>query len=100
MIAADLTASVTAALAAAGLPAPPRGVEVTPAKSRDHGDWQTNVALTLAKTVGAPPRDVAGRVVDALRAAIERDYPARTGLRPTVIEVDAVDGAGWVDPTR
>jgi galactokinase len=32
----------------------------------------------------------------ALRAAVERDYPARTGLRPTVYEVEPVDGAGLV----
>jgi arginyl-tRNA synthetase len=72
VIAADLIASVTSALDACGLPAPPQGVEVTPAKSREHGDWQTNVALVLAKTVSAPPRDVAARVVDALGAAPPR----------------------------
>ena len=32
----------------------------------------------------------------AFRAAVERDYPARTGLRPTVYEVEPVDGAGLV----
>ena len=35
--------------------------------------------------------------VQAFRAAIERDYPARTGLTPTVLEVDAVAGASFVD---
>ena len=35
--------------------------------------------------------------IPALRAAVERDYPARTGLTPTVFDVDAVDGAGWLD---
>ena len=34
--------------------------------------------------------------VAAFRAAVERDYPARTGLRPRVLEVDAVDGAGFM----
>ncbi len=34
--------------------------------------------------------------VAAFRDAIERDYPSRTGLRPTVLEVDAVDGAGFM----
>jgi galactokinase len=34
--------------------------------------------------------------VGAFREAVERDYPARTGLVPTVFEVDAVDGAGVV----
>jgi galactokinase len=33
----------------------------------------------------------------AFRAAVERDYPARTGLRPTVYEVEPVDGAGLVE---
>jgi len=72
VIADDLIASITAALAAADLPIPPRGVEVTPAKSREHGDWQTNVALVLAKQVGASPRDVAARVIAALDAAPAR----------------------------
>jgi galactokinase len=35
--------------------------------------------------------------VAALREAVERDYSARTGLRPTVLEVDAVAGANFVD---
>ncbi len=72
VIADDLTASVAAALSAAGLPEPPRGIEVTPAKSREHGDWQTNVALVLAKQVGSSPRDVATRIVAALEAALPR----------------------------
>jgi galactokinase len=35
--------------------------------------------------------------IPVLRAAVERDYPARTGLVPTVLDVDAVDGAGWIE---
>jgi galactokinase len=34
--------------------------------------------------------------IERLRAAIEADYPHRTGLRPTVYPVRAVDGAGLV----
>jgi galactokinase len=34
--------------------------------------------------------------VDAFRSAVERDYPARTGLRPSVLEVDAVAGAEYM----
>jgi galactokinase len=34
--------------------------------------------------------------VAAFRDAIEHDYPSRTGLRPMVLEVDAVDGAGFM----
>jgi galactokinase len=35
--------------------------------------------------------------VGRFREAIARDYPPRTGLVPTVFEVDAVDGAGFMD---
>jgi galactokinase len=34
--------------------------------------------------------------VAAFRAIVERDYPARTRLRPRVLEVDAVDGASFI----
>jgi galactokinase len=34
--------------------------------------------------------------VAAFRDAVEHDYPVRTGLRPMVLEVDAVDGAGFM----
>jgi galactokinase len=33
---------------------------------------------------------------ERLRDAIEREYPSRTGLVPTAIEVDAVDGASFL----
>ncbi len=35
-------------------------------KSRDHGDWATGVALSLARGLGMPPRDVAARIVGRL----------------------------------
>ncbi len=70
MIADDLAAALHAALDRADLPVPAGGVEVVPAKHRDHGDWQTNVALVLAKPVGASPREVAARVVAALETAM------------------------------
>ena len=34
--------------------------------------------------------------IAAFRTAVERDYPARTGLTPTVLAVDAVAGASFV----
>ena len=34
--------------------------------------------------------------IDALRTAVETRYPARTGLTPLVLPVDAVDGAGRI----
>ncbi len=69
MIVDDLIAALQAGLAAADLPEPSGGVEVEATKQREHGDWQTNVALKLAKAVGASPRDVATTVVAALEAA-------------------------------
>jgi arginyl-tRNA synthetase len=36
-------------------------------KQAGHGDYATNAALVLAPVVGAPPRDVAARLGDALR---------------------------------
>ncbi|WP_439591427.1 arginine--tRNA ligase [Microbacterium sp.] len=35
-------------------------------KNRDHGDWASNVALRLAKVVGANPREFAAEIADAL----------------------------------
>jgi galactokinase len=32
--------------------------------------------------------------VEALRAAVESEYPARTGLIPMTLPVNAADGAG------
>ncbi len=34
--------------------------------------------------------------VGAFRDAVENDYPSRTGLQPMVLEVDAVEGAGFM----
>jgi len=69
VIADRIVEQLRAALEAAGLPEPERGIEVTQARHRDHGDWQTNVALVLAKPVGVSPREVASRIVAALDAA-------------------------------
>ncbi len=40
--------------------------ELLAPKQKDHGDFATNVALALAKRAGAPPRDVAQAIADAL----------------------------------
>jgi arginyl-tRNA synthetase len=69
VVAEPIVVALRAALTAAALPVPGGGVEVTPAKSREHGDWTTNVALVVAKPAGAPPREVAQRIKDALDAA-------------------------------
>jgi arginyl-tRNA synthetase len=57
----------------------PTSVVVERPRSREHGDWATNVALQLGKKAGTNPRDLAGLIADRLRAT-----PG----------VDAVDVAG------
>ena len=66
VISDQIAASIKSALAAADLPLPDRGIEVIAAKNRDHGDWQTNVAMALAKAVGARPSEIAQRIINAL----------------------------------
>jgi arginyl-tRNA synthetase len=39
-------------------------------KQAGHGDYSTNVAMLLAPAAGAPPREVAGKVGDELRALL------------------------------
>ena len=72
----DLSAAIRAALSAAigsgqlgdvaSTGTIPAEVRVERPKSREHGDWATNIALQLAKPVGMPPRDVAQILADRL----------------------------------
>ena len=50
-----------------GLPAD-LAVAVERPKSREHGDYATNVALTLAKSLGKSPREIAETLVRRLRS--------------------------------
>ncbi|BDI31142.1 arginine--tRNA ligase [Capsulimonas corticalis] len=56
-------------------------------KSREHGDWATNVALTLSKSLGLPPQEVAAKIVAHL--------PIGGGL----IEKAEVAGPGFINLT-
>jgi len=47
----------------------PASVVVERPKSKDHGDYATNVALQLAKKAGVPPRELAGLLSKRLQAA-------------------------------
>jgi arginyl-tRNA synthetase len=82
----QLAAAVEAALDAAGFPAPPGGVELSPPKDFAHGDFSTNVALQIQKAVGQPPRDIAARIVEEL----ER-------LRPAHLERVEIAGPGFLN---
>src|SRR4051812_5474380 len=66
VIADQIANALGAVLEALALPVPAGGVEVTPAKSREHGDWQSNVALVLAREAKTSPRDLAARIVEGL----------------------------------
>jgi arginyl-tRNA synthetase len=86
MIRDQLLDALRAALAAAGLPEPPTGLELDPTRQREHGDFQTNAALKLAKLAGRPPRDVAADLATAL-----------TEARPPHVERVEVAGPGFVN---
>ena len=45
----------------------PASVVVERPKSKEHGDYATNVALQLAKKAGVPPRELAGMLAERLR---------------------------------
>lgn len=44
----------------------PDVITVDRPKSRDHGDFASNIALVLAKSVGLPPRELAALIVEQL----------------------------------
>lgn len=46
----------------------PRRIQVDRTKDKAHGDFATNLAMTLAKAAGLKPRDLADRIVAALPA--------------------------------
>jgi arginyl-tRNA synthetase len=69
MIRDDLCSAVGRALGRAGLPEPPGGIEIEPARSREHGDWASNVALQLRSVVGGSPREIAERIKEQLDSA-------------------------------
>jgi arginyl-tRNA synthetase len=69
MIRDDLIAALRRALESEGLPEPAGGVELEPTRSREHGDWASNVALKLAKGLSRNPRELAQQLQRALGAA-------------------------------
>lgn len=62
-----LRTALATVLAGTDVPAP-RDILVEPAKDKKNGDFATNLALTLAKPLGKPPRAVAEAIVAALPA--------------------------------
>jgi arginyl-tRNA synthetase len=83
----ELTDGLAVALAACGLDGPGRIARLELAIPRDptHGDWTTNLALSLAKEARRSPRAVA----EALAAAFPRD--------PALFESVEVAGPGFLN---
>lgn len=63
-----LESSLRAALNEVGVHPPAGPIEVRPTDRKDHGDWASNVALTMAKAAGRPPRQLAEALRDYLAA--------------------------------
>jgi arginyl-tRNA synthetase len=80
-----IESEVRAALAALGV----ADVEPHFERPRDpsHGDWATNVALTLAGRLRKPPRAIAEALAQTLRTRLEGDAPDAPGGEIAAIEV-------------
>lgn len=76
-------------------------------RNRDHGDWATNVAMRLAKKLGASPRELAQQIADGLAHSagiaavdvagpgfinIRLDAAAAGALAKTIVEAGASYG--------
>lgn len=81
-------------------------VRIERPKSRDHGDYATNVALALAKTAGMPPRELGDLLADRLAslpglAGAEVAGPGFINIRlesaaqGEIARTAVVSGAGW-----
>jgi arginyl-tRNA synthetase len=85
MIRDVLEASLRSALDTVGVDAPGSVTLERPGR-REHGDWSSNVALATAKAANANPRELAGRIVDAIS----------TDMPPHVTKVE-IAGPGFVN---
>lgn len=57
------------------------------------GDFATNAAMQLAKTLGKPPRDIAQQLADALR--VQNDFAEVSIAGPGFINIRLTDAALW-----
>lgn len=71
MVWTELTEGLKRAIAACGFEIPDPKIELAIPREVTHGDWTTNLALTLAKPLGMPPRKVA--------EALAKAFPADAG---------------------
>jgi arginyl-tRNA synthetase len=84
MIEDTLADLLRSALVASGLEpdGPPPQIEITKPRQKEHGDFATNLALSLAKRVGKSPREVADLLVEHLPPSevVESAEPAGPGF--------------------
>lgn len=69
MLKTVLDSTLRNSLRSIGLPTD--GAEFTRTKSLDHGHFQTNIAMRLAKGLGENPRDLAARIATALGPEVQ-----------------------------
>ncbi len=62
----EIRRAIARVLEAAGDSAPAPPVVVEPPRQKEHGDFACNAAMLLAKRLGAPPREVASRLLREL----------------------------------
>ena len=67
-----LAEAVAAALASLGTDADPGTLHLERPARRDNGDWSTNVALTMARQAGRPPRQLAAAMQAQMTAELPR----------------------------
>jgi arginyl-tRNA synthetase len=85
----DLRAAVLAAAAEIGTAKSEPTLERP--RQAGHGDFSTNAAMLLAKSVGAPPRDVAERLAAALRERLGDDIAAADIAGPGFLNLTLSD---------
>jgi len=109
---ADLSASLLAIVNTVvarrdGAPVTIDAVTLDRPRNRDHGDWASNIAMKIAKSLGANPRELATEIAEALTAAegvasvdvagpgfinITLDAAAAGALAKTIVEADVAYG--------
>jgi arginyl-tRNA synthetase len=86
----DLRAAVLSA--AAGIGTAKSEPTLERPRQADHGDFSTNAAMLLAKSAGAPPREVAERLAAALRERLGDDLVAADIAGPGFLNLVMSDG--------
>jgi arginyl-tRNA synthetase len=109
---ADLSASLLAIVNTVvarrdGAPVTIDAVTLDRPRNRDHGDWASNIAMKIAKSLGANPRELATEIAEALTAAegvasvdvagpgfinITLDAAAAGALAKTIVAADVAYG--------